>query len=219
MVSEVSPSARLCQQPHRFSQAEWHKLHLQLRAACSRASTAGLIHACWRPPTLQGMRFPGRWWLRQAQVFTAWEGEGRQGTIMGWDQKYDSKKKKFPFAVFEVWQMLPEMTGGSEQANEELLSISVDLVYALVMLLGTIREFWAPASDSSILLLGTKLESNADHDSEFVLLCFTQEGHISVVSNKTVSALPPQSFQQYWPQVLAVLGSICIVLLSCGNFA
>lgn len=37
--------------------------------------------------------------------------------------------------------MLPEMTGGSEQANEELLSISVDLVYAFVMLLGTIREF------------------------------------------------------------------------------
>lgn len=58
------------------------------------------------------------------------------------------------------------------------------------MLQGVIHDFWMLGSDSTILLLGAKLESKTDHQNQFVLLYFLWQGQISVVSSKAVHALP-----------------------------
>jgi len=50
-----------------------------------------------------------------------------------------------------------------------------------------------PGSDSTILLLGAKLESKTDRRDHFESLYFLRRGQISVVSVKAVHALIPET--------------------------
>lgn len=247
------------QQPHCSSQVQWHKIHVQLTAACSRPSTEG-----WS--THVGRSFPGRQLLRQAQGFTALLLACCPLSICHlWDHQVDSalffqpwyaliaRSWVLPSAQLSASWVVPSWDGirnrrGKRKGSFLLLCLKLDkcclrwleaknrqmkncfqFQSILYTLLSCFRAWlvsfehqhltglfycWGLTWKATLIMTVSWYYCVSHKRGKFLLFLAKQ-----CLLFLTSSSLVPTKLPQYWPQVLAVLGSICIVLLSCGNFA